>query len=623
MNVNFKSGLFINYSAPATSNNLTDKLTNGHVQVVTTTIDQQNHLQEAKQLLTNSLEKSSAQQLNKYHQGAQDRRLQLYIGNKDVEPYEVFSDRVTQHINTGKSRGESSEELNSLLQRISQGAQQAHTETRSILSGLGKLDADTESYIAQSSTYTRFALNELESKISETEAHQEITDNNKAFSLLVTTREGDEININIQQTDGWHDKTYGNKVSVSYEVEGDLSESEKIALSDLMNAIGSSSDSLLAGNDFSKVMGVENFNGQQLSGFSLSLNGSGQDINYTYQLNDNSQTLTGNWAQNGVVTAQFNLKSQLGGNADDEQLAQYLDLLHDAAESSYKNNDDKDQSDQTSPLFSNAFTDFMQLAEDLGNSLDSVDQQFTQARKLANDLFDKTIENQETRLGLKDEQQATLKEGFNQLADFSANFVDHKGGFAKQGKNANIKKLATGYDVQMSQKTVQKQKLIDKDLITGLKQSQSVKFDGVMNAIKNERSHQFSEGYEIMSAFDEKQNFKGYKQTRSVSEQSKEKIYVGAGISPFSKIDKNSVSKNDLYILKEGVSETSSREGFENIIKGAKAGDYALSENQYNKNLHYEQSQFTPSEASFQNNLQTQLSIASQKQLLDDLFNKL
>lgn len=590
----------------------------GQVQVITPTLDKNNNLQQVKKILANNLYQSSAQSLNSLYQSAQDSRIKVYIDNEEKEVYESFVDRVTQHINIGKASGESSEQLNGLLQRISQGSEQAHTETRQILAALGKLDADTESYIAQSSTYTRFAINELESKISDNQQFDEINGNKKEFSLQVTTREGDQIDINIKQAANWQSSTYANKISVNYEVEGHLSESEKIALSELINAIGSASDSLLAGNDLTQLMGIDNFNGQQLNGFSLALNGSDQKVNYSYQHDDSKQTLTGEWTQEGEVKAQFKLQSQLGGNSDSEQLARYLDLLDQASESSYKHNDDKDQSDQTSTLFSNTFSEFMQLAESLGKSLTSVDQQFSHSRQIANHLFNETIKNQSNRLGLKDEQQASLKEGFNQLADFSASFVAQKGGISNQNKD----NLQTGYDVNLTQKTSVENRLINGEQTTAIKQSQTASFDAVMQGDLNSRTSQYNEQYQIMAAFD-KQQLKGFTQSRNISEQNKENIYHGLGESRFTEIDKNTESKNNLYLLKEGILENSNLQGFENIKKGFKAGDAILSEIQSHHNYQYQTSLFTPSEASFQNNQQTQLSIASQKQLLDEILDKL
>lgn len=618
MKLNFDINALFNNRLTGPSKQANEKVTHSYVQVKTTEFDEHANLHQTKKILKNRLTELSPQSLNALYQSAQDNRVQVYIDNEEKEVYETFVDRATRQFNFGKANGESSKQLNELLQRISQGSEQAHTETRSILAGLGKLDASTESYIAQSTTYTRFSLDELASTIAADEEFEPITDS-KTFSLQVTTREGDTVEVKIKQGDNWGESTYANNISVNYEVEGNLSQSEKDALSELMNAIGTASDSLLAGNDFTQLMGIENFNGQQLSGFSLALKGSNQDINYNYQHNDNKQTLTGSWSQKGQIKAKFNMQSQLGGDASHEQLARYLELLDQAAESSYKNNDDKDQSDQTSALFSNTFTDFMQLADTLGKSLSSVDQQFTQTRAIANQLFNETIKNQSNRLGLKDEQQATLKEGFNQLADFSANFVAQKGGVKSQGKN----EPKMGYQIELAQKSNFDSNLIDGVVTKSLKQSQTVKFDAVMQGVLNSRSQKFSEQYEIMAAFDETAQFKGYKQSRNSSEQSKQQIYQQLGEYSFSEIDKRTLSENELYLLKEGSLENSKADGFEDITKGFKAGDAILSQMEFHNSLHFQASLFSAKDQTFQDNLQSQLSIASQKQLLDAILDEL
>ena len=53
--------------------------------------------------------------------------------------FEVFVNKVTNRVNQGKASGESADELNGLLDRISQGAEAAHSETRSVLAALSKL----------------------------------------------------------------------------------------------------------------------------------------------------------------------------------------------------------------------------------------------------------------------------------------------------------------------------------------------------------------------------------------------------------------------------------------------------------------------------------------------------
>ena len=619
MNINIDINALFSARLAPTSSQVNTKIASGHVQVKTAVIDEQNNLTEVKKVLQNTLRQSTPQAINSLYQSAQDNRVQLYINNEEKEVYEAFTDRVTQHINLGKANGESQQQLDGLLKRISQGAEQAHTETRNILAQLGKLDAGTESYIAESSTYTRFALNELASKISEDEELAEINSNKKVFSLQVTTQQGDQIDITIKQADNRQANTFANKVSVSYEVEGNLSENEKMALSELMNAIGSTSDSLLAGNDLTQLMGIKDFNGQQLSAFSLSLAGSNQEVNYSYQHSDNQQNLSGSWSQKNQVKASFNMQSQLGGIADNEQLARYLTLIENASDASYKQNDNRDESDQTSALFSNTFTNFMQLSEKLGNSLASVNQQFTQTRKIASHLFNETVKNQADRLGLKDEQQATLKEGFNQLADFSASFVANRGGAQNQAKD----QLKTGYQIELKQKTNMETSVLNGEITQAIKQKQIANFDSVMQGQLNSRTQQSNEQYEIVAAFDEKQQLNGYKQNRQVREQSKESIYHAMGESRFSEIDKNTVSENNLYLLKEGSLEESKMQGFDNITKGFKAGDFILSQLELHKSYNYQASTFTPNEASFRDNIQSQLSIASQKKLLDEILDKI
>lgn len=575
---------------------------------------------QMKALLTEELQKYSPQDAYQKYDAAVDNRVKIYLdnGTGKKEPYEVFVDQATRQVNYGKAQGEGAEKLNQLMGRITQGAERAHSETRNILSALGKLDPSTESYISESQTYTRFALDELGATIEPDEKFIDTKQNTKAFSLQVTTRDGDEISVNIQQSSGWNALTLNNQVAVQYQVDGDLSESEQEALTQLMDAIGAASDGLLAGQDLTDIMGIAAFNGEQLADFSLSLEGSGQSIDYSYSLDGDKQKLQGDWVQNGAVKAEFSLSSKIGGFATESELTQYLDLIDQAADVSYRLNDNKDDSNQSSGLFKSTLTDFMQLAETLGTSLNNADHEFTQSRSLANDLFTKMNKQQDDRLGLKDEQQANLKEGFNQLADFSANFVAQGGG----SRETNTADAVTGYNLGLSQKTIKQTQHTDETDQQQIKQTRSVTSDAVMGGIANERDFKLNEEYTIAAVIDDF-SLHAIKQHREVKETLNEDISQGWGESRFLHKMRESQTDNNIYFLKEGVLESSKQQGGETIKHGFKAGDYIVSQLQSEQTYDYNAEQFTRDPQEYRADSEIALSIASQKRLLDSLLGAL
>jgi|GEM_PF-5522898 len=573
-----------------------------------------------KNLLKNSLAAHSPQTLYQFSQSALDNRVQFYADhdNGGKEVHEAFVDTVTRRVNVGKAQGENADNLNQLIERISQGAEIAYSETRSVLDSLSKLDAGTESYIAQSQSYTRFALNELNSKIGADEELDFLSKDKKSLSLQVTTREGDEVNINIIQSKGSADLTFGNQISVKYEVEGDLSESEHQALSELMNAIGSASDSLLAGNDLTRLMGIEGLDGGQLADFSLSLKGAGQNVDYNYSQNGNKQTLEGSWAQNGVMMADFNLNSKFGGVAGEQELAQYLALLDEAADSTYKNNKNTDEQDQTSGLLKNTLNDFMNLAERMGKSLSKAEKEFEQARELANTLFTQISREKTDRLGLKDEEKARLKEGFNRLADFSANFVAAGGGIS----TAHYRE--SGYKVDFSQHTEEMIDNTSEGNKQALKQTRNVFLDSVMAgaAGNNERDHTLTEQYEIKAVMDNS-SLNAIKQKRETTEHLQEKLYVGGGVSTFRQTDRESRSENSLYLLDEGYLELSKLAGGESTKKALMAGEHVISQHENNKSYQYNEALFSSKDKGYRDAKVIALSIESQKKLLNEILDKL
>lgn len=574
--------------------------------------------EETKKMLGMALKENSPQELNKLYESALDNRVKVYSeasGSKEIVS-EAYVDKATRRVNYGKAQGESAEELNSLIERISQGAEQAHSETRNILAGLGRLDPSTENYIAESQTYTRFALDELNSKIGVDEKFATASDNKKDFSLQVTTREGDEIKVNIKQSNEWSDLTFSDQISVKYEVEGELSESEQQALGELMNAIGSASDSLLAGNDLTSIMGIKEFNGTQLADFSLSLKGSGQDVEYKYALDGDQQNLKGKWSQDGQVKTTFNLTSKLGGAANEHELAQYLDLLDEAADASHYLNEK--ERDRSSGLFKNTLTDFMNLAVTLGESLAKADKEFDQTRTLADTLFTKMNHEQTARLGLQDEDKARFKEGFNRLVDFSADFVANGGGKKSKGKFDP----STGYQMQLRQKTSKGIEATPNGVKEAVKQSRKVMLDGVMDDGRNERDHQLTEKYEIKAVIDDF-SMQAVKQKRDTNEHLREKIYHGMGEYTFSEMDRKARSENSLYFLKEGSLELSQLAGGEKSKKGIMAGDKITWQHESSKPYDYNAKLLISKDKDFREAERAAISIESQKRLLDKVLDAL
>jgi hypothetical protein len=526
-------------------------------------------------------------------------------------------DRATRAMYTGKAKGESVDKLNNLLTRISQGAEQAHNETRSILSELSKLTPGTESYISQSQTHTRFALDKLGSVISPEEQFSSPTGNKKSFSLQVTTQQGDLIDIKINQANQWNNLTFSDQIKVSYEVEGDLSEAEHQALTELMNSIGGASDILLAGGDLSKLMGIDSFDGEQLANFSLSLSGSGQKISYQYEHDQDNQYLEGSWTQSGVNKATFDLISKFGGNSHQSQLTQYLYLIEEASDTSFKFNLNDNERDQSSGLLKNTFTDFLQLAERLGNSLDKADKVFDHSRTLANTLFTKMQSDQENRLGLEDEDKARIKEGFNLLTDFSAKFSVMGGGSASKG----YIEPGTGYQLSLNQKTKNVTELMPDGNQQGIKQKRDISFDGIMSGI-NEREHKLNEQYQVSAVISDF-SLQAMKQSRETSEHLREKIYHGMGNFTLREKDREAESSNSLYFLKEGSLELNKLIGEESFTRGFMAGDKITSQIDGSESYDIEQRLLITKEQDYRDATSIAMSIASQKKLIDELFEML
>jgi len=566
------------------------KISNNQKSKTTTNINEISNRALAQGLLKSKLYAFSPSKINSLYESAENGKVKLYsdVSNVNKEPYEFFVDRVTKHVNQAQLEDESTEELNTLLSEVSKGAQSAHHETRDVLQALSKLDPETQSYLAQSETYTRFALKEIDAKINGHERLSVSSGSEKDLILAVKTRQGDEVTISIQQNQGWEGLTFGKGIEVEYQVDGELSEEEHKALSELMNAIGQASDGLLAGRDFTTLLGINEFNGEQLASFSLNLAGSGQEISYDYSHNGESQGLQGSWRQGGEVKASFELNSELGGVANKDDLASYLELI----DASTKVNGDATNA-QVSLLFKNSFSEFMQLSEKLGNSLEVADELLEDSRNLANELFSQTIKEREERLGLKDESSARLKEGFNRLADFSTKFVNGKGGDKnQQGSNQD---LVTGSQFEISQETQYTLKRDGDNSGLSVMQSRKYALDEVLREQGTQRDNKVAEEYVIDAFIDFKTStMVSMNQSRSTSSNLNEKHDLGMGEYLIKAVKKQTQTENSLYNSALGDLESTQESVKEDTQRALMAGEIMTSLVEIKTDKNEVLTQFTP-----------------------------
>lgn len=157
----------------------------------------------------------------------------------------------------------------------------------------------------------------------------------KLFSLTVTTQDGDEVEIVINNKRG-HDKNLGgfDETSISFQVNGELDEGEQQALMALTGQLGGMADDYLS-EDWAKLGSLDIFNENELSGFSVNIGGhTSESFEIDYQVDQQSKERRLSANQNGY---EFNLSAQLDGlYLDDDvssnaQYQQYRDLIASTA----------------------------------------------------------------------------------------------------------------------------------------------------------------------------------------------------------------------------------------------------------------------------------------------------
>ena len=200
----------------------------------------------------------------------------------------------------GLLNNESSDKLMERLNYSVKNVHQAYANTSDILSDLGRLGHEQKSFLATSQQRVDHVVDGYKNGIINLNNSD---DKNYVFELSVKTKEGDVINITFNSSQGYDENVdqSANELTFSYQVEGELSEAEHKALTQVMSGVGAMADEFfkVSENSFNPFTGanqadmsldfLSDINHQQLSDFDLSLstntgsNASARTIDLSYQ----------------------------------------------------------------------------------------------------------------------------------------------------------------------------------------------------------------------------------------------------------------------------------------------------------------------------------------------------
>ena len=391
----------------------------------------------------------------------------------------------------GLLKNENSTQLIERLNTSVKNIQGAYANTSDILSSLGQLGHEQKTFLASSQQRVERSLNPYMESLNRAKYED---DDNYLFELSLKTKEGDVINITFNSSQGYDENT-GEAVdgfSLSYEVNGDLSEAEHKALTQVLSGVGEMADEFfkVSENSFNPLI-VPNqtdmsldflagFNSEQLTGFDVSFSTTQNkdldskentlDLSYSIDEASNQQALVFK-AAGGQNDIDFALDMSTIGAKDTQQMQQYLASLDQSLEDSRVNSTEDSESsafgrkgDETMQqgfaLFKSAFTSMSSAAERYSKLESLASQQFNNGRAMVSDLVDNMITNDPRYQGLGDKAPNTLGAGISKLADFDATFS-----YALDSGDYQPKST-----IELSQATEQTQ-LGD---LSGLKQSKNV-----------------------------------------------------------------------------------------------------------------------------------------------------
>lgn len=375
------------------------------------------------------------------------------ISNYHYSAEELAIRTVITSQQEGLLKNEHSDKLIQRLNKSVKDIQGAYANTSDILFNLGQLGHQQTSFLASSQQRVERALNPYMESINRSK-HED--DDNYRFQLSVKTKEGDIINITFNSSQGYDEsagKTADN-FSLSYEVEGDLSEAEHQALTEVLAGVGEMADEFFKVSQYANSRYVPvnqgdinldflaDFNHQQLSGFNVSFSTTQNDVldigentldlSYSIDEASNQQALVFK-SESGQNEIDFALDMSTIGAKDTQQMQQYLASLDQSLEDSRVNSteDSKDSAfgrkgdktmQQGFELFKGAFASMSSAAERYSSIESLADKQFNDGRAMVADLVDNMITNDPRYQGLGNSTQNSLGAGISKLADFDAKF---------------------------------------------------------------------------------------------------------------------------------------------------------------------------------------------------------
>ncbi|MFL3652660.1 MAG: hypothetical protein ACI6PR_15730 [Pseudoalteromonas sp.] len=373
--------------------------------------------------------------------------------NYKLSDEELALSTVISSQHEGLLKNENSTQLIERLNTSVKNIQGAYANTSDILSSLGQLGHEQKTFLASSQQRVERSLNPYMESLNRAKYED---DDNYLFELSVKTKEGDVINIIFNSSQGYDENT-GEAIDgfgISYEVNGDLSEAEHKALTQVLSGVGEMADEFfkVSENSFNPLI-VPNqtdmsldflagFNSEQLTGFDVSFSTTQNkdldskentlDLSYSIDEASNQQALVFK-AAGGQNDIDFTLDMSTIGAKDTQQMQQYLASLDQSIEDSRVNStkDDKESAfgrkgdeamQQGFALFKGAFASMSSAAERYSNLESLADQHFNDGRAMVADLVDNMITNDSRYQGLGNKAPNTLGAGISKLADFDATF---------------------------------------------------------------------------------------------------------------------------------------------------------------------------------------------------------
>ena len=374
----------------------------------------------------------------------------------------LFLAKVNSHVDEEITAGSPLYNLKQIVNDAKIGSRQGHESVANVLNELGQLGTEQQNILLQSEKVIAQGLEHLDTRLDGLNDNSQIVTSlpDQQLQFSVSTQEGDIVTIDFNQLQQ-------GSFALQYEVEGELSESEKVALAGLYEEFSKFSQSFFSSEKRKEISSginiADSFDSSVLKGFNIAYSGNNPEknetsliqstnrdvLNYSYQVNQNDNSQSLNFQIDfSDQTVDFGLTTSLTGSYNEGTVSAYIEearnnlgshLSQISSNASNEIDNDEKVSDTNFSLFSQSFTSMFQTQT-------SENKDIKTGAAAVNEINDKNSSGVQGTISAHNQE-------ISSLADFELSFVLNKESQFSMGQQTQIDKNSEGSTINQRRYT--------------------------------------------------------------------------------------------------------------------------------------------------------------------------